>query len=213
MSEKRRTRSRVSLLMVQSIVCGVILLLVLILRLIGGETYGRMREQFRRYLTEDTRLPSSEASVETPSRPLGEAIAVNASAPAFCSPLECGTITSVFGTRTDPISGEASVHGGVDVSAVAGTPLLAPYDGVVCTSSWDARYGNYIVIRAEDNTEVLYAHCSALLCREGDVVRAGETVARVGSSGRSTGAHVHIELIRGGERVDPSPLLVQMRDA
>lgn len=212
MSEKRRTRSRVSLLMVQSIVCGVILLLVLVLRLCGGETYGRIRERFRGLLTEDTWSPPTEVSAVTPSRPLGEAIAVNASASAFCSPLESGTITSAFGTRTDPISGETSVHGGVDVSAVAGTPLFAPCDGVVRVAAWDARYGHYVVIGSGD-AEVLYAHCSALLCREGDTVRAGEAVARVGSTGRSTGAHVHIELIRGGERVDPLPLLAQMNDA
>lgn len=209
MSKQRRTRSRVSLLMVQSIVCGVILLLVLILRLIGGETYERLRERFGSALTEDEWTPPTERSAVAPSRPLGEAIAVNASAPVFFSPLVGGTVTSPFGTRTDPISGEISIHGGIDVSAAEGTPLYAPYDGTVSETAWDALYGNYIII-SDNDTEVLYAHCAALNCNKGDSVHAGEMVARVGSTGRSTGAHVHVELIRDGKRCDPSPLFAGM---
>lgn len=212
MAEQRRTRSRVSLIMVQSIVCGVILLLVLILRLIGGETYGRIRERFRDILTEDEWTPPLEESAVSPSRPLGEAIAVKVSAPAFCSPLLSGTITSAFGERCDPISGEVSAHGGIDVSAPTGTALYAPFDGTVREAAWDTTYGRYLIIKGDDG-DVLYAHCSSLLCEKGDTVRAGETVARVGSSGRTTGAHVHIEWLCDGVRCDPSPLLTEMNDA
>ena len=207
-----RTRSRVSLMLVQSIVCGVILLLVLILRLVGGETYGRLKDRFRDFLTEDEWAPPTETSAVLPSRPLGEAVAVNVSLPSFCAPLDGGTVTSGFGERADPISGETSFHGGVDVSAAEGTALYAPSDGVVRAAAWDSTYGHYVILACGD-ADVLYAHCSALLCEKGDSVRAGERVARVGHSGRTTGAHVHMELIRDGVRCDPSPLLAGIGDA
>ncbi len=220
MAEQRRTRSRLSLIAVQSIVCGVILLLALLLRLIGGDTWDQLRTVFQHWMTDDGLAALVEPEPEAAGGrdiPVGEAVSVLVppegatfapiSLPTTgVAPLHSGEVTSVFGYRTDPIRGGTGFHTGTDVSAQEGEALYAPYDGTVTAAAWDNSYGYYVTVRAGD-VDILYAHCSVLLCREGDDVKAGDTVARVGSTGDSTGNHVHIELHRAGICYDPAPLI------
>ncbi len=113
-----------------------------------------------------------------------------------------GTITSRFGTRTDPISGEISTHGGTDIAAAEGTPILAAADGTVVSATWHNSYGYYVKIKHNDTYSTLYAHSSALLVSSGQTVKQGQTIALVGSTGYSTGPHLHYEIIQNGVRVD-----------
>ena len=116
------------------------------------------------------------------------------------------SITSPFGYRTDPITGEASFHDGVDISAPEGTAILAAADGVVVTAnrtdSWGGSYGYYVKIRHDETYETLYAHCSEVLVKAGQEVEQGDVIALVGSTGNSTGNHLHFEVREGGTEVD-----------
>ncbi len=113
------------------------------------------------------------------------------------------TITSPFGTRVDPISGIVKTHGGTDIAAPTGTPLLAAADGVVVTASYqDNGYGFYVKIKHDNTYSTLYGHCSVLHVTAGQTVKQGQMIAEVGSTGYSTGPHVHYEIIQNGVRVD-----------
>lgn len=111
-------------------------------------------------------------------------------------------ISSPFGTRVDPISGEIKTHGGTDIAAPLGTPILAAADGVVVTATWHNSYGYYVKIKHDDTYSTLYAHCSALHVSAGQTVKQGQVIADCGSTGYSTGPHLHYEVIQNGVRVN-----------
>ncbi len=111
-------------------------------------------------------------------------------------------ISSRFGTRVDPISGEIKTHGGTDIAAPLGTPILAAADGVVVTATWHNSYGYYVKIKHDDTYSTLYAHCSALHVSAGQTVKQGQVIADCGSTGYSTGPHLHYEVIQNGVRVN-----------
>lgn len=111
-------------------------------------------------------------------------------------------ISSRFGTRVDPISGEIKTHGGTDIAAPLGTPILAAADGTVVTATWHNSYGYYVKIKHDDTYSTLYAHCSALHVSVGQMVKQGQVIADCGSTGYSTGPHCHFEVIQNGVRVD-----------
>lgn len=114
-----------------------------------------------------------------------------------------GRITSGFGTRIDPIHHQPSMHPGVDVSAVEGTPILAAASGVVRRAGVRGGYGNAIEVDHGEGLSTLYGHASQLLVQEGERVEKGQAIARVGSTGRSTGPHLHFEVRVGGSPTDP----------
>lgn len=116
------------------------------------------------------------------------------------------SITSPFGERGDPFTGELSFHDGVDIAAPEGTAILTAADGVVTaanrTDPWGGSYGYYVRIRHDETYETLYAHCAEVLVRAGQEVRQGEIIALVGSTGNSTGSHLHFEVREGRDKVD-----------
>lgn len=113
------------------------------------------------------------------------------------------SITSRFGTRVDPISGAVKTHGGTDIAAAQGTPIVAAADGTVIAATYNAGgYGYYVKIQHDGTYSTLYGHCSALLISAGQTVKQGQVIAKVGSTGYSTGPHCHFEVIQNGIRVD-----------
>ena len=122
-----------------------------------------------------------------------------------------GSITSPFGYRTDPISGESSYHSGTDISAPEGTPILAAAAGTVtianATDSWGGSYGYHVKLDHGNGMETLYAHCSSICVTVGQQVQAGQVIAYVGHTGRATGSHLHFEAYIDGQRADPTALL------
>ena len=124
-----------------------------------------------------------------------------------CLPLLTGVLTSGYGEREHPVSGEDSFHTGWDIAADEGTPLAAMYDATVTEIGSGGSYGNYVEMRVNDRLAFLYAHCSQVLVSEGESVTAGQTVAKVGSTGVSTGNHVHVEILVDGQPCDPSVVL------
>ena len=118
-----------------------------------------------------------------------------------------GTITSQFGHRVDPITGEVSSHTGTDIACTEGTPILAAADGTVTVAngldSWGGSYGYYVQIDHGGGLETLYAHCSSICVTTGQQVQAGQVIGYVGHTGRATGSHLHFEVRANGNRVNP----------
>lgn len=223
--EKRRSTFHVSVLAVQSIACCVAVLLALLLRMAGGEAYQSLQRSFQKGLVRNEWITSmallwdgdavekaqkeavftvkEEAFTDDKSAQLvGSSAAVEAVAP-----LESGTLTSGFGERLHPIDGTEEFHSGVDVAAPLGTVLRAAYDGQVTEVGENDRLGKFIRLNHGNGIEILYGHCQEILAAQGVTVRAGERVALVGSTGVSTGSHVHIRVSVDGTTCDPATLL------
>lgn len=114
-----------------------------------------------------------------------------------------GRVSSAFGGRRDPVTGARRFHGGVDIAAPAGSPIGAVAAGRVVFAGRQGGYGNTVIVEHADGRQSRYAHAARLLVKEGDAVDSGQTIATVGSTGRSTGPHLHLEVTENGRRVDP----------
>lgn len=124
-------------------------------------------------------------------------------------PVQGGWISSGFGVRADPFNGHQAMHEGVDIAAPMGSPIHAMGDGVISFSGERAGYGLMVEITHESGLVTRYAHTSAILVKVGDRVKKGQEIALVGSTGRSTGPHLHFEVVRNGVAVDPMRYLQQ----
>jgi murein DD-endopeptidase MepM/ murein hydrolase activator NlpD len=118
-----------------------------------------------------------------------------------------GTVTSGFGYRPDPLDRTRKFHDGIDLAAPEGSPIHVLRPGVVTFAGKAGGYGNLVVVDHGDGLETRYGHCASLAVKPGDRVSAGDTVATVGSTGRSTGPHVHYEVRRDGIPVDPTEVI------
>lgn len=127
-------------------------------------------------------------------------------------PVLQGYISSPFGRRTDPMNGRLSVHKGVDFAAKAGSDVIAVAAGVVTAASRRSGYGNAVEISHVDGYVTLYAHNQRNLVQVGDLVQRGQVIAKVGSTGRSTGSHVHFEVSQNGRVVNPTSYIARVSD-
>jgi murein DD-endopeptidase MepM/ murein hydrolase activator NlpD len=118
-------------------------------------------------------------------------------------PVTAGFISSYFGEREDPFSGEEAYHKGVDFAGTAGASVMAVAAGVVTWAGERSGYGNLVEINHGDGFITRYAHNARALVRVGQTVKRGEAIALMGSTGRSTGPHVHFEVVRNGRQVNP----------
>ena len=116
-------------------------------------------------------------------------------------------VSDAYGWRTDPITGEEVFHRGTDLACAEGPLVLAAMDGVVTAARRSATYGNYLRLSHSGGQETLYAHLQYLFVRAGEVVQAGQPLGTAGETGRSTGAHLHFELLEQGTRYDAGALL------
>jgi len=114
---------------------------------------------------------------------------------------------SSFGWRIDPITGQMAMHEGIDFIAETGTPILAAAAGVVATAEFQAAYGNMVEVDHGGGLLTRYAHASKLLVKVGQIVKSGEKIAEVGSTGRSTGSHLHFEVRHKGLAQNPAKFL------
>lgn len=114
-----------------------------------------------------------------------------------------GRFTSGYGWRRDPLTKQRRFHYGVDIANFPGTPVYATASGKVSFAGWRSGYGLSIIIRHDYGYETMYAHCSVLLVREGQRVRKGQLIARMGRTGRTTGPHLHYEVRINGIKVNP----------
>ncbi len=123
------------------------------------------------------------------------------------APVDSKKYTSYFGNRVNPITNEKSFHTGLDIAAPLGTKIRAAYNGTVRKIGEDSHSGKYIFLTHSDGFETFYCHCSEILAEEGAVIRQGETIALVGSTGWSTGPHLHFEIRKDGTRLNPLQVL------
>ena len=116
-------------------------------------------------------------------------------------------ITSNYGSRIHPITRLQSFHTGLDIAAPQGHNLVATANGRVIFAGWRGAYGNTIILDHGGGMATLYAHLSSISVRVGDNVRANQTIGRIGSTGWSTGPHLHIEVLLNGNHTNPRPYL------
>ena len=128
---------------------------------------------------------------------------VRASLLPTSQPLPDGFMGSAFGSRIDPFTGKVSRHEGIDFNAPIGSPIHSAAGGIVIAAEMHPSYGNMIDIDHGNGLVTRYAHANKLLVKQGDIVKRRQTIAEVGSTGRSTGAHLHFEVRVDGEAIDP----------
>ena len=122
----------------------------------------------------------------------------------FAWPSVSSYITSPYGTRVHPVTKTVKTHTGIDIGASQGTSIYAAASGTVLVSGWNSGgYGNYVVIDHGGGVTTLYAHCSSLLVSSGQSVTKGQVIAKVGSTGMSTGPHLHFEVLKNGSHTNP----------
>lgn len=123
-------------------------------------------------------------------------------------PVDGVQLTSGYGMRDHPILRQRRRHNGVDLAAPSGTPVYATADGVIEMAKYFGSYGNYVQIGHGGDLETRYAHLSSYTVRDGDQVRKGDLIGYIGSTGRSTGPHLHYEVRVAGDPVNPIPYMV-----
>lgn len=124
-------------------------------------------------------------------------------------PLDNATVTSGYGMRDHPVLRKRANHKGIDLAAPSGTPIYATADGTIERANWFSSYGNYIQIGHGNAIETRFAHLSRIVVSDGQKVRKGDLIGYVGSTGRSTGPHLHYEVRIDGRAVDPRPFMVE----
>ena len=148
---------------------------------------------------------AADAEIAAAERELAAAISGVVSESDFLWPLPgYYSLSSLFAGRIHPITGKPQHHTGIDIPAPANTEILAAKSGVVTTSTYNNSYGNYVVISHNDGTSTLYAHMTRRGCSKGDTVSQGQVIGYVGTTGSSTGNHLHLEVRVNGERKDPT---------
>ncbi len=173
-----------------------VIAILLIAKFLFPNTFDSVREVYDYHFEEVT--PTEETAVKEEAN----VTVSNFSGNKFIIPLK-GTITSDFGIRNDPFSGKKARHEGTDIAAPKDTDILAAAGGVVSYVGYDDDgYGKYFKIAHSDTVVTLYAHCNEILVKKGDTVYAGQPVAKVGSTGQSTGNHLHFEILIKGEAVN-----------
>ena len=118
-----------------------------------------------------------------------------------------GRISSRYGNRYHPVFHRRMMHTGIDIAAGHGTPIRAALGGRITFAGWKGGYGNTVVVRHDNGYETLYGHCSKILVKRGQIVKKGQQIAKVGSTGISTGPHVHFEVKKSGKRMNPERVL------
>ena len=118
-----------------------------------------------------------------------------------------GWLSSAFGSRQDPMNGGADFHPGLDISAEYGAPVKATADGTIESAGWAGDYGNMILLKHGYGMSTKYGHLSRIAVEAGQTVKRGQVIGYVGATGRTTGAHLHYEILLNGQRINPMQLL------
>ena len=159
----------------------------------------------------DMLLTADNLNFDYISEPLKFELLNNKSLSAeYAIPVMSATVTSEFGSRTDPVTGEECAgHHGIDLAAAPGSEIYAFADGTVKDVGKNDIYGNYVLLDHGNDLSTFYGHMSKVTVSEGDIVSAGEEIGIIGSTGKSTGVHLHFEVRINEVRVDPAPYLYE----
>ena len=154
----------------------------------------------------EAKLAEREAAIESLGVSLSEMVLKEGQTPEGM-PVKRGWISSGYGWRASPFTGKKQFHKGVDFPARHGADVIAVADGIVIRAERQSAYGNFIEINHGDGLRTLYAHNSKNVVTVGQSISKGDKIAEVGSTGRSTGSHVHFQVYKDGEIVDPNPYI------
>ncbi len=180
--------------------CLPFLILILIILIIITFSYKGMKRDI-------SNIISGAADVECFFNEVKNSYLKNISSPDFILPLD-GDITSPFGERKNPFDDSITEqHTGIDIDTNITTDIFSSESGTVKKSGFDERFGNYIIIKHNDIYSTCYAHLESSLVKENEKVEKGQKIAIAGETGRATGKHLHFEIRRGEERVDPQKFL------
>lgn len=221
MSKKRRIFSFTFL---QAIVCFFIMLLAILLKFVDSNTFYNLRDFYNTKLNEKITFGQEEVccnaviesfflgkddskNVKFINRSSGVTAPYTDFSLSFASPVDEGVITSKFGLRNDPFTGEKDNHSGLDIAANKNSEIHNVMVGTVEKVAEDSAYGNYVVINHGNGIKTLYAHCEKILVSPDDKVSRSQPIALVGSTGRATGDHLHLEVIINDIKYNPEPLL------
>ncbi len=120
------------------------------------------------------------------------------------------SLSSGYGLRIDPFTQAMARHEGTDFAAPVGTPIVASAGGVVSRAGWELQYGNVVEINHAEGFKTRYAHASQIVVRTGQTVKKGDVIAKVGNTGRSSGPHLHYEVIKAGAHINPANMMVKV---
>ena len=230
---KKKSPPEFNLLVLQISAVAIIVVAAVVIKFCGGDFYDDVRNFYIDNFEDETKISevipeeNKEAEKPTDSEPQPEQLPQNteeasvqtaqtievlrADAAGDCNtlkmPLKNAVITSNYGNRSNPITSKKEVHKGMDFAAKKGTGIASAAGGKVILVKNSPSYGKYIKIDHGGGLVTLYAHCNSILKKEGDIVRKGETIATVGSTGQSTGYHLHFEVILKGKNLNPEWLL------
>ena len=165
----------------------------------------------KKYGVEMTDLVNANPGVDVDRLTIGQKLFVPGSGTLeqlfrFAWPVH-GRISGRYGMRLHPVYRRRMMHTGLDIAAGTGTPIRAALGGRVKFVGWKGGYGKTVIIEHPNGYETLYGHCSRITCSTGQTVKRGEQVAKVGTTGVSTGPHVHFEVKRNGKRMNPEKVL------
>ena len=202
---KDKAKANFAVIVAQAVFCILVLAIIVAIKLIGGEVSYKFTQWYNtnvkdvtdvsEVVDEDTLfIKSDKLTILSASQQKNDAYLI--------TPLS-GQISSYFGYRTDPINGEYKMHNGLDIAAEKGSEIVSAYDGVVFKTGYDLGYGNFIIIDHSGGLKTLYGHCDSITAKTGQTVQQGQAISTVGSTGRSTGNHLHFEIIKDGSKVDP----------
>lgn len=197
----------IRILVFQGIICIIVIITCLIIKNFFGSFFSDIKAWYDKNFNEDTSVSLVlDDKAENNGAGGPKTIENSNLLKEFSSPIS-GVLTSSYGYRTDPFTGEPDIHNGVDIAAESGTPIKSALAGVVEEAELSGGdYGRYIVID-HGGFKTFYAHCDSLKADVGEQVMAGDTIATVGSTGRSTGPHLHFEIRIGESKIDPTPFI------
>ena len=197
----------ISIFILQGVICAAVIIICIIIKTFFGNFFGEIKTWYDKNMNQDT---DASLVLEDTAENYGtggplEVGEVDLSK-GFVLPVS-GVQTSGYGYRSDPFTGEIASHNGIDIAAEKGTEIKAAMDGVIEVSQKSGGdYGNYIIIN-HGGFKTLYGHCEKLYSDVGEKVSSGDIIATVGSTGRSTGPHLHFEIRIGDTRIDPTPFI------
>lgn len=213
--EKKRFNPELSIFILQVAVVFLIIIAVLAVKLINGNWFNFLKGFYIGRFTTDTTV---NEVIDTENEDV-----INVNSVQVISTVKTGevknyknkltvplseyTLTSGYGYRTDPIDVGIEFHKGVDLATDTGSDICAASAGTVELSQYSSSYGYYMIIDHGGGLKTLYAHCSELLKQVGETVNSGEVIAKVGSTGRSTGPHLHFEVRLNGNNLNPEWLI------
>lgn len=205
--------------------CTVAVIFVLVISAIGGEIYDYSKsvfdECFNKPINVNQVLTASQTKAVLQAQNLTQSktekkansltndkintvlSSVNANN-SMCMPVD-GSVTSEYSYRIHPVTGDYKLHSGIDIGANTGDNIYSVLDGVVSEVDKKCKttYGKYIVVKHSTGTSTLYGHCSKIIAKTGQTVKKGQIIAKVGSTGNSTGPHLHFEIKVNGEKLNP----------